>query len=69
MSLTLWVIDKDGFPLRKIEARPGLKTYAGVISRVSEKSIWTLRKDGTERLHRAYDGRLPSIYKSYAPKN
>jgi hypothetical protein len=67
MPLTVWVIRKDGTTIRKIEAREGLKTYAGVVSRVSEKSIWTLRKDGTERLHRAYDGRLPGVYQSYAP--
>lgn len=66
--LTLWVIDKDGMPLRKIKARVGLKTYSGPIIKVSDKSIWTQSKDGNVKLHRAYDGRLPSIYQSYAPK-
>lgn len=67
MALTLWVINRDGMPLRKIEARVGLKTYSGTITRVSEKSIWTTN-NGRERLHRAHDGRLPSVYQSYAPK-
>jgi hypothetical protein len=67
MAPKIWIIKKDGMPVRMIEARPGLKTYSGIISRVGEKSIWTLRKDGSERLHREYDGRLPCIYASYAP--
>jgi hypothetical protein len=64
----LWIINKDSMPIRQIEARPGLKTYAGRISRVSEKSIWTIDRRGNEQLHRECDGRLPSIYQSYAPK-
>jgi hypothetical protein len=65
----LWVITKDGVLVRKIKARIGLRTYAGVITRVSPASIWTKTDDNAEeRLHRRYDGRLPSVYQSYAPK-
>jgi hypothetical protein len=44
MPLTVWVIRKDGTTIRKIEAREGLKTYAGVVSRVSEKSAQRQRR-------------------------
>ena len=67
MAPNLWIITKDGTTLRKIEARVGLKTYSGIITRVSEKSIWVRGKDGVERCKREYDGRLPCIYQSYAP--
>ncbi len=67
MSLNLWVIKRDGTPIRKIKARPGLKTTRGVITRISEKSIWVRRSDGEICCVRSYDGRLPSIYQSYAP--
>lgn len=67
MAPKLWVIRKDGTTVRKIEARVGLKTYCGEIIRISQSSVWTQRKDGSEWLHRTYDGRLPCIYQSYAP--
>jgi hypothetical protein len=67
MAPNIWIIRKDGTTVRQIEARPGLKTYSGVITRVSDKSIWTQRPGGNERLWRTYDGQLPAIYQSYAP--
>ena len=49
-----------------IEARIGLKTLAGPIVRMTDQTIRTTRADGTEHMHRIYDGRLPGVYQSYA---
>lgn len=61
MALMLRVINKEGIILGALEARVGLHTNAGTITRVSEKSIWTKTRDGYERLHRAYDGHMPGL--------
>lgn len=61
MAPNLHITDKEGFSKGMIKARVGLITSAGVITRVSNASIWTQSKNGSERLHRSYDGRLPSI--------
>lgn len=44
-----------------LEAREGLYTTAGKITRVSDKSVWAAGKSGVEQMYRKHDGRLPSI--------
>ena len=65
--LRLHVIDKDGNVLGSIACRVGLKTYAGPITRHTDKTVWTLSRSGIELKHRKYDGNMPSVYKSNAP--
>lgn len=65
--LHLSVIDREGVEVGKIPCRPGLQTYAGVVTRNTDKTVWTQGSSGSEVMHRKYDGNLPSIYKSYAP--
>jgi hypothetical protein len=63
----LHVIDKQGFPVGRIMARVGLKTYSGVITRLTPKGIEVTPEGGYPRVIRAHCN-LPSIYKSYAPR-
>lgn len=67
--VNLKVIDRDGFVLGKIPARVGLKTYHGEVIRLTPKGVWCRDDEGHEQLYRECDGRLPCIYKSYAPKD
>lgn len=64
----LKVIDREGFVLGFIDARVGLKTYSGEVTRVSDKSVWCKGSNGIVQMYREHDGRLPCVYKSYAPK-
>lgn len=66
-TLRMHVIDRDGFVLGSVPCKVGLQTYAGKVTRHTDKTVWTMGKDGIEQMHRAYDGRLPSVYKSHAP--
>jgi hypothetical protein len=66
--LMLNVIDREGIVLGFIPARVGLKTYSGEVTRISEKSVWCQGKSGAVQMYRESDGRLPCVYKSYAPK-
>ena len=66
--LQLKIIDREGFVLGVIPARVGLKTYYGVVTRVSDKSVWCKGSNGIVQMYREHDGRLPCVYKSYAPK-
>ena len=66
MAHTLYVIDRESRPIGKIQARIGLRTWAGPICRMSPKSIWTRRADGSEWLFRGSDGPFPSVPNSYA---
>lgn len=66
-EIKLHVIDRDGFVLGYTNCKVGMKTTRGKVSRFTSKTVWTITKAGTEEKHRVYDGRLPSIYKSYVP--
>lgn len=61
MSPKLRITNREGFVLGSLEARVGLQTSAGEITRVSEKSIWTRTRDGYARMHRAYDGHMLNL--------
>lgn len=61
MPLKLHVINGQAVSIGRLEARKGLQTTYGEITRFTEKTVWTRGKSGVEMMHRAYDGRLPSI--------
>ena len=62
--LRLHVIDRESRCIGYTEARPGLKTTWGVVTRVSKKSVWARDGNGPEKLHRQQNGHLPSVYRS-----
>ena len=64
-GLKLHVINRDGFTLGYAPVKVGMKTREGVVTRFTDKTVWTCM-DGKERMHRAYDGCLPVVYKSNA---
>jgi hypothetical protein len=66
-AIEINVIDKDGFTVGRITARIGLKTYAGEIVRLTPKGFVVRTDTGAERVFHQ-NIRMPSIYKSYAPK-
>lgn len=63
--IRLHVIDRDGFVLGSLVCKVGIRTRAGVITRMTGKTVWTQGKSGSEEKHRVYDGRLPSVYRSH----
>ncbi len=65
--LRLHVIDRDGFTVGHMPVKIGINTREGRVTRFTEKTVWTLSKDGIEKMHRAYDGCLPVVYRSNAP--
>lgn len=67
--LMLKVINRDGFVLGLIPVRAGLQTYCGKVVRFTDKSIWCKGESGGEQIYRSFDGRLPCVYKSRAPKD
>lgn len=68
MAPRIKVVDKTGNVIGSIEARIGLRTFAGVIRRVSEKSVWIVSMDNVLRLYRSSTGRIPSIPVHRVPK-
>lgn len=65
--MRLHIIDREGNHLGYITPFVGLKTRAGVISRMTQKTIWTVNGSKSENAYRAYD-RLPSVYQSEAKR-
>ena len=57
------VINKDSVVIGHVLARIGLLTYAGPITRFTEKSVWCRSKDGAEHCYRLHDGRVPATYR------
>jgi len=68
MAIRLHLIDRDGFTKGYVDCAVGLKTTLGKVTRFTDKTVWTEAKDGTESKHRAFDGRLPSVYQSKVPR-
>jgi len=64
-ALRLHVIDKDGNVLGYTACAVGLKTYAGPVTRFTDKTVWTEGKSGAELKHRKYDGNMPCVYRSH----
>ncbi|AFU88595.1 hypothetical protein CcrSwift_gp277 [Caulobacter phage CcrSwift] len=63
------VIDRDGFMQGWVDARVGLPTYSGPVTRWTEKgSFWTTGSDGEERLWKA-GNHQPCVYKSKLRKS
>lgn len=67
--MILNVTDKDSMFVGKVEARVGLKTQAGTITRMTDKTIWCVGKSGFETMYRLYDGRPPSVSRRFAGKD
>lgn len=67
--MNLQVADKDSMIIGKVQARVGLVTQAGKISRFTEKTIWCIgKKSGLEHMYRKCDGPLPSVSRHFAGK-
>lgn len=68
-ELLLHVLNKDNITVAYVKPRVGLRTYAGKITRWTDKSIWVINSDGNEVCWRKSDGRLPGVYRSRARKS
>lgn len=72
--MKLGVVDRESIFIGKVEARLGLVTREGKISRMTDKTVWCVGKSGLERMFRSTDGRMPSVTrgsagKTFEPKN
>lgn len=67
--IVLHVTDSRDVCIAKVLARIGMKTSCGPIVRMTDKTIWTARADGSEWQHRVCDGRLPTTKRSYVRKS
>lgn len=67
--LKLWVIDRDSLCIAQVYARVGMMTTRGIITRMTEKTIWTARGTAPEHMWRRSDGQLPSVRPSFARKS
>lgn len=59
--MKLGVVDRESVFIGTVDARVGLVTREGRISRMTEKTIWCVGKSGVERMFRGSDGRMPSV--------
>lgn len=66
--MKLGVVDRESVFIGTVEARVGLVTREGAISRMTDKTIWCVGKSGVERMFRSTDGRMPSVARRSAGK-
>lgn len=66
--MKLRVINKDSCVVGYVEARIGLRTYAGAIVRFTDKTIWCVSRDGIEQRY-SRNNHMPAVYRSRVRKS